>query len=198
MTFNVKMDRFGFQAANATASLQLVRMVLFTAGGASIADRCQIASDVVNAFASIPVSYLLAISTPLQHHLGGIGAILGSVFEEPLSEADYSRVRSILLTMAQLLENLEAIHQSSSASEKLRSQVARIDESMASQRLLVNAQAGMPLTHDVQPWPSTLGQSARTAPQFQEDGSQINRDLSFQIPPDLLDELTWNFEFGPQ
>lgn len=74
MAFNQRQDLFGFQAANITASLQLLRIVLFAAGGASIAERCDIASDVVDAFNSIPVQYCLAISKPLLHHLGGIGS----------------------------------------------------------------------------------------------------------------------------
>jgi hypothetical protein len=77
MVCNVKKDRFGFQAANITATFQLLRIVLFAGSGTSIEQRCQIASEVVEAFVSIPIAYLLSISTPLLHHLGGIGSILG-------------------------------------------------------------------------------------------------------------------------
>lgn len=108
--YDVRQDRYGFQAANITATIQLLRMVLFTVAGASIQDRCQIANEVISAFITIPVAYLQAISSPLMHHLGGIGAILGSVFEEPLSEADYDLVRSVLLALVQLLSNLEVMH----------------------------------------------------------------------------------------
>lgn len=58
--------------------------MLFASGGGTIEERCKIASEVVDAFMCIPVSYLRAISSPLLHHLAGIGAILGSVLEEPL------------------------------------------------------------------------------------------------------------------
>ncbi|KAI9155591.1 Quinic acid utilization activator [Paramyrothecium foliicola] len=194
MTYNVKKDRFGFQAANATASLQLVRIVLFTAGGASIEERCQIASEVVHSFLLIPVAYLLAISAPLLHHLGSIGAILGSVFEEPLSEADYTRVRSIMLSMAQLLENLEVIYQSQSASQRLRSQIARIDEYMDSQRRgnpLLGSAADMSATGE---WQTVAEETGNTAT-FDQD-AQGSRDWLFQVPQDLLDELSRNLEFG--
>ena len=134
MVYNVKKDRFGFQAANITATIQLLRIVLFAASGSSIEERCQIASEVVDAFISIPISYLLSISTPLLHHLGGIGTILGNVLGEPLSKSDYTRVRVVMLSMAQLLENLEAIHRRTSASDNLRSQGSRIDEYMTRQR----------------------------------------------------------------
>src|SRR5690348_2025475 len=106
ITFDTKQDRYSFQAANIAATIQLLRIILFTAAGATIEQRCQIASEVVDAFISIPVAYLRAISSPLLHHLAGIGTILGSVFEEPLSENDYLSVRSVLLSMAQLLDNL--------------------------------------------------------------------------------------------
>ncbi|QKD53749.2 uncharacterized protein FOBCDRAFT_181898 [Fusarium oxysporum Fo47] len=141
MVCNVKKDRFGFQAANITATFQLLRIVLFAGSGTSIEQRCQIASEVVEAFVSIPIAYLLSISTPLLHHLGGIGSILGNVLEEPLSEADYTRVRGVMLSMAMLLENLEVIHHSTSASEKLRSQVSRIDEYMTRQRQIAPSAA---------------------------------------------------------
>lgn len=199
MTFNQKQDLFGFQAANITASLQLLRITLFAAGGASIAERCDIAADVVDAFNSIPVQYCLTISKPLLHHLGGIGAILGSVFEEPLSEAEYSRVRSVMLAMARLLENLETIHRSSSASEKLRSQVARIDEYMSAQRQQSKPpHEEAPVSTTAPPVVPVEGSraAARACEQQPPVNSEVAGDWSFQVPPDLLGDLTWNFDFG--
>ncbi|KAL6893040.1 fungal-specific transcription factor domain-containing protein [Trichoderma longibrachiatum] len=198
MTFNQKQDLFGFQAANITASLQLLRITLFAAGGASIAERCDIAADVVDAFNSIPVQYCLTISKPLLHHLGGIGAILGSVFEEPLSEAEYSRVRSVMLAMARLLENLETIHHSSSASEKLRSQVSRIDEYMSAQRQQSRpAPEETPVSATVQQVvPIGGSRGAGRAYEQPRVNPEVAGDWSFQVPPDLLGDLTWNFDFG--
>ncbi|KAH7191397.1 hypothetical protein BKA60DRAFT_686549 [Fusarium oxysporum] len=63
MVCNVKKDRFGFQAANITATFQLLRIVLFAGSGTSIEQRCQIASEVVEAFVSIPIAYLLLLDT---------------------------------------------------------------------------------------------------------------------------------------
>jgi hypothetical protein len=109
-------------------------MMLFASGGGSIEDRCKIASEVIDAFTHIPVEYLRAISSPLLHHLAGIGSILGSVFEEPLSEHAYEQVRVVLLALAQLLENLEhGIHATKSA-QRLRDLVAQIDNYMNTQR----------------------------------------------------------------
>jgi hypothetical protein len=102
-------------------------MMLFASGGGTIEERCKIASEVVDAFTLIPVAYLRAISSPLLHHLAGIGAILGSVLEEPLSDIAYQQVRVVLLSLAQLLENLDhGIHSAINA-RRLRDLVAQID-----------------------------------------------------------------------
>jgi hypothetical protein len=89
-------DKFSFQAANITATLQLVRMVLFTAEDASVDEKCEIARDLLERFSKVPVFFLRAISSPLLHHLAGIGSILGSVMEGPLSETSYLQVRGVL------------------------------------------------------------------------------------------------------
>jgi hypothetical protein len=188
MTYDTKKDRVSFQAANISGSVQLLRIVLCAAGHTSIEDRCRVASDVVDALVSVPVPYSLAISTPLLHHLGGIGAILGSVFEEPLSETDYNRIRSIVLLMAQLLEKMEAIQHASGASEKLKSLVARIDDYMDTQRRGNSAvlQDGTALQ---------LGLVA-TQPRYGHMGPDIP-EWSVQLPPDLLGDLTWEFDVAP-
>jgi hypothetical protein len=89
-------DKFSFQAANITATLQLVRMVLFTSDEATVDQKCAIARDLLDSFSKVPVFFLKAISSPLLHHLAGIGAILGSVIEGPLSEPSYLQVRGVL------------------------------------------------------------------------------------------------------
>lgn len=196
ITYDIKQDRFGFQAANITATIQLVRMMLFAAGGASIEDRCQIANEVVSAFIAIPVSYLQAISSPLLYHLCGIGQILGSVFEEPLNEADYDQVRSVMLSMAQLLANLEGLHSSANASEKLRSQVARIDEYMLSQR---KAQTKNPRNVLEESCPTNKDNSDGPVNFHSHAAGNANGQslLSpFQLPMELLDDWPWSFEFA--
>lgn len=130
--------------------------MLFTSGGASIEERCKIASDVIEAFTRIPVAYLRAISSPLLHHLAGIGSILGSIFEEPISESAYEQVRIVLLALAQLLENMEHGVRSTTSAQRLRDLVARIDSYMNSQR---NNLTDIPaqLTNDIfEDWPWNL------------------------------------------
>lgn len=201
ITRSPKQDRFGFQAANIMATIQLLRMVLFTAQGATADERCQIASQVIDSFLNIPVGYLNAISSPLLHHLAGIGSILGSVFEEPLSEPEYQRVRSVLLTLAQLLANLDLSFSSTgTASERVISQVARIDEYMAAQRTLPGRShppmqvMGPARSEDFQSLEAgSLTEQPATGVQrqcFAQQGSPI------QLPADLLDDWSWVFDFS--
>ncbi|KAI1293106.1 fungal-specific transcription factor domain-containing protein [Xylaria venustula] len=192
MTYDSKGDLFGFQAANITASLQLLRLVLFTADGASIQDRCRVASEVISAFISIPVEYLVAISTPLLHHLGGIGSILGAVLEEQLGENEYNQVRDVMLSMAQLLDNLELVHYGAGVSGQLRTQVLRIDEYMKTERQLASLQQDI------------VGPDCSLMPQPSRDGSVVNGQInhgidenwSFTIPSEILSDLNWNFDIG--
>jgi hypothetical protein len=88
--------KFGFQAANITATLQLVRMVLLTAEDVTVDQKCAIARELLDGFAKIPVFYWRAISSTLLHQLAGIGSILGSAIEGPLSESSYLQVRDVL------------------------------------------------------------------------------------------------------
>lgn len=89
-------NKFSFQAANITATLQLVRMVLFTAEDVTVDQRCAIARELLDGFTRVPVFFLRAISSPLLHQLAGIGSILGSAIQGPLSESSYGQVRGVL------------------------------------------------------------------------------------------------------
>ncbi len=88
-------------------------MVLFTAEDATVDQKCAIARELLDGFSQVPVLYLRAISSPLVsqnvlpirlvilttsklYHLAGIGSILGSVIEGPLSESSYHQVREVL------------------------------------------------------------------------------------------------------
>ncbi|EFW99102.1 c6 zinc finger domain containing protein [Grosmannia clavigera kw1407] len=131
-------DVYGFQAANIQATLGLLQMVHLSldADAASLEQRCAVVHDVLQIFHRVPTSYLRAISTPFIYHIGGIGAILGSVMEGLLSEASCCLIRELLLSMAGLLESLEAfLHRSAGAGQRLRNLVARLEAYVASQRL---------------------------------------------------------------
>lgn len=200
MTFdNTKRDRLAFQAANITATLQLVRMVLLATGRDTIAARCQVAQEVLNAFASVPVPYLLAISTPLLHHLGGIGSLVVSVLDEQCTESEYRLVQSIMLSMAELLENLEPIQQSSGASRGLREKANQITTLIESRG---NPAITMP---EIENNSTDVDQPGGVPwqPNSQVEGYLDNRDqfeadedLSATNQLDLLNQLAWNFDFG--
>ena len=197
VVFEAKVDRFGFQAANITATLQLLRMVLFSSSGASVADRCQIASEVINAFMTVPTPYHQAISAPLLHHIGGIGDILGSVLGEPLTQADYACVRSTLLLMAQLLASLDSVKSGTGAAERLRTQVAKIDEYMATQQY----NRGHPrqhrhsITSQMSPGISTSGMDYPTY-ETMSNGGDTSGLSPFQLPPEVVGDLDWLFDFA--
>lgn len=89
-------DKLSFQAANITATLLLVRMMLFTTEDVTVEQKCTIARELLDGFAKVPLFFLRAISSPLLHQLAGIGSILGSVIEGPLSESSYMQVRDVL------------------------------------------------------------------------------------------------------
>lgn len=161
--------------------------MLFASGGRSIEERCKIASEVVDAFTRIPVAYLRAISSPLLHHLAGIGAILGSIFEEPISEMAYEQVRVVLLALAQLLENLDhGIHSAISA-QRLRNLVEQIDSYMKNQRDQQNA------------FPAHTGSQSNLSGTGQAEaadfGSDIPSNIPWQLATEFFEEWPWSFDF---
>lgn len=200
ITFDMREDRFGFQAANITATVQLLRMVLFAARGATIDERCQIAREVIGSFIHIPVGYLNAISSPLLHHLAGIGSILASVFEEPMTDDEYLQVRSVLLTMAQLLTNLDlGLHSTAGASDRLRAHVARIDDYMAKQRASLSAKQ-LEAIHFMEHVRSNSSSSydqmdMQPGTSAAAEAFAHTHTSQFQVPPELVEEWPWVFDF---
>ncbi|CEJ86534.1 hypothetical protein VHEMI04132 [[Torrubiella] hemipterigena] len=186
---NTRRDRIAFQAANITATLQLVRIVLLATSRGTVAARCQIAREVLDSFASIPVTYLLAISTPLLHHLGGIGSILGSVLDEPCTGSEYRLVQSIMLSMAELLENLQPIQQGSGASQSLREKASQITALIQSHGHLREADSS---ANEQQSGDSVWPAGTQGKGQF----DTTREDPLAQVQLDLLNPLAWNFDFG--
>ncbi|KAK4141699.1 uncharacterized protein C8A04DRAFT_38862 [Dichotomopilus funicola] len=183
-------DIYGFQSANIQATMALLRMVyLSLEEGADIETKCSVVSDVLATFHQVPKPYLRAISTPLIYHIGGIGTILGSVMEGRLSESSCRRVRELLLSMADLLESLEAfLHRSAGAGQRLRGLVVRLEEYM--QTKASQNQAG-------------VAEAAGPGPALQEIpsdewGQPGLSDLSpqFQLPDEFLVDWTWPFSMS--
>lgn len=178
--------QLNFQTANIVASIQLVRMMLLAAEDTTIEQRCNIARELLEAFSNVPVQYLRAFSSPLLHHLAGIGSILGSAFENSLQPSSYQHIRTVLLSLVQLLADLEVgLYCTAGASSRIQKLVERIDLYISNQQQLVMA-------------PQTLATS------FEQPGkaataiaSSTNDDpSSFLLPPDLLTDWSWAFDFA--
>jgi hypothetical protein len=188
-------DIYGFQAANIQATMALLRMVYLSleGGEADLETKCSVVSDVLETFHQVPKPYLRAISTPLIYHIGGIGIILGSVMEGPLSESSCRRVRELLLSMADLLESLELfLYRNAGAGRKLRDLVARLEEYMEDRD---RGDQRFVQTYDGTE--SATGPSFQDAPAPDENrwGGPATPDLSpqFQLPDEFLRDWTWPF-----
>ncbi|KAJ5388923.1 hypothetical protein N7509_011464 [Penicillium cosmopolitanum] len=194
ITGDMSKDLFGFQSANIQATLQLLRMVLLSAEEVGVERKCDVAGEVLQVFSNVPIEYLKAISSPLLHHLGGIGYILGSVIDGSLSEASYTRVRTLLLKIADLLQHLETGSQSASdAGERLRTQVDRIDGYMRTSLLLdiSSPSNAMPVINGISEAavPSVYAQNASAAGTTPSAG--VDQMSQFQLPPELLTDWPW-------
>ncbi|WVN85559.1 uncharacterized protein L203_100707 [Cryptococcus depauperatus CBS 7841] len=132
MTGDSEKDIYGFQAANILVTLQTVKMVIAGMAEWSVEQRCAIAGELLEAFSKVPRAYIQATSTPLLHHLAGVGHLLASIIHSPLSPSVYLHVRTILLSMADLLSSLEtSLTNTTGIAPKLRDHVERIDRYMA-------------------------------------------------------------------
>ncbi|RMZ10943.1 hypothetical protein D0860_03597 [Hortaea werneckii] len=203
----------GFQAANIQATLQLVRMTLFsTSPTHDVNHKCDVAQHALSVFHDIAPEYLRAISTPLVYHLGGIGSILASVMEGLLCEISYQRVRRLLVSMADLLDGLESgLQPTAGASRNLRKQIDRIDRYMEDQqRLMRSVQPGQP-PMQAQTLASPYRGYAVPPPEGMVNGALPSSDQQaqimdnmnleaqydeFQLPQDLVHDGAWPWPFG--
>lgn len=130
LTGDMEKDRFGFQAANIQATMQLLRMMLFSLeDGPGVDRKCDVANEVLQVFHTIPLTYLRAISLPLIYQISSIGQLLGSILEEPVEIATYIRAREGVASLAELLANLEdGLHRPAGLATGLRKQVEMLDE----------------------------------------------------------------------
>ncbi|KAL2871227.1 putative C6 transcription factor [Aspergillus lucknowensis] len=202
-TGDLAHDIFGFQSANIQATLQLLRMVLSSGEDHGVDGKCDVAGQVLSVFSKVPAEYLKAISSPLLHHLAGIGYILGSVMEGSLSETSYQRVRTLLLEMADLLHRLESgLRRSTGTSERLKSQVGRIDEYMRTQRTanippVPQSQPPIDNINTAQSDSMPLDYNQGDIAQMQAVMPALDDSIAqFQLPPELLDDWPWPFDTG--
>lgn len=180
-TGNPEQDIYGFQAANIQATLALLRMVSLSLEiDIDLDKKCTVVSEVLSTFHRVPDTYLRAISTPIVYHIGGIGTILGSVMESPLTDTACHRIRDLLVSMAGLLDSCEAfLRQDPGASQKLRDLAARIEGYMEER---INTSV------------STVVPQADTTGITTSDWPEMSMDLSaVQLPSEIFDDWTWPF-----
>jgi hypothetical protein len=128
--------------------------------------KCAVAEELLTSLHSICPRFLTSISAPLVYHLGGVGHILATIMEGSLTEDSYQRVRSSLVSMADLLEGLEAgLQPTAGASKGLRAQVEKIDQYMQSQR---SSSAYGPQMPNHSPMTTTFPPDQRSAYQLQQ------------------------------
>ena len=208
---NKRNNFIGFQAANIQATLQLVRMTLLsTSPSHDVNHKCDVAQQALSVFHSIAPEYLRAISTPLVYHLGGIGSILASVMEGLLCEESYRRVRSLLVSMADLLEGLESgLQPTAGASRDLRKQIDKIDSYMEARRRLMHS-LSQPEQHPnshveqqqhfVPPPEGMVNGNTAAAPSQQVplmDGLGFHAPYEeFRLPSDLVSDGAWPWPFS--
>ena len=188
-------DIFGFQFANIQATLALLRMVLFSGEEKiDVETKCQVANELISTFASVPTPYLKAISTPLIYHVAGIGNILSSALEGPLSEDSYKKLKPAILSMADLLESLEHnLHRVTGVGRGMRQQLEKVDDYM-------HGQQRVPYPRPFQNTVADLTTSV-AVPNLPLSSSTTTQDSSlpqFQLPPELLEDWPWPFDFSQE
>jgi len=169
--------------------------------------RCQVAGELLDAIATIPTTYLRAISSPLLFHLAGIGHILGSVIEG-LSQSSFRKIRHILLRIADLLEGLESgLRFVVGANSRLRSLVERIDQFIITNKSASASRRESPFAN-----PSHEAFDGRSQQSFALHPNQIPNGLprvdvghlqepfdrispsDVQLPSEMLQDWPWPFD----
>lgn len=205
ITGDRSQDIYGFQAANIQATLQLVRITLFESNPwTDVHQKCDVAEEVLSTFLNIDRQFLRAISTPLVYQLGGIGQVLASGMQGTLTEDLYQRIRSLVNSMADLLESLESgLQPAAGASKGLRAQIEKIDQFMHVQRQML---ASIPETQPGLTTATGLGPDSGGVVNGQNGVHHIQLPHTnslgmstpldeFQLPPDVVGEWPWPFDF---
>lgn len=201
VTGNTVEDIYGFQAANIQATFQLARMTLSSIDTDNdVHQKCTVAEDLLSAMHSICPRFLTVISTPLVYHLGGIGHILAGVMEGSLTEASYQRVRTLLVSLSDLLENLESgLQPTAGASKGLRAQIAKIDAHMRTQRSSSSYASSVvsppAMTVSYPPGQRTVFTPQQPPIGHAFNGLPVNTSVGqFQVPQEVVGAWPWPFE----
>jgi len=194
MTGDMRRDIYAYQAANIQATLQLVRVIMFSMDdGAGVDRKCDVVTEVLSVFHTIPREYLRGISMPLIYHLGHIGQVLASVIDEHLTEARYQRVRTCVLSLADLVETLEqGLSRAAGATVRLRESVDKLDTYM--QQIARSNQQGHLQQMTLQPSPAQVRFTGHHGVIGQQEQAGLTNS-DFQLPPELFGDWSWPPEF---
>ncbi|BEI87113.1 hypothetical protein CcaverHIS002_0704590 [Cutaneotrichosporon cavernicola] len=192
MTGDMKEDRYGFQAADIMVTMQTVKMVMLGLEDATVERRCAVAGELLDALSNVPTAYIQAISSPIMHHLAGVGHLLGSVIQSPLSPWAYLQVRNVLITMANLVSDLEtSLSNIQGIGNKLKDHVNRIDQYM---HATADHQRRAHVYHSTLP-PNAWGGSSGQLPQMPSSDMRAERPQGISVASSLSPESatpSWN------
>jgi len=113
LTAHSKLSRLGHQVVKIRRGMQLLRMELCIGGRAGTAERCQLVNNAVYELGSVPAPYLVAVSALVVHHSQILGAFLNAGPDQPLSQAQFAEVSSVMARLAKLLQRLQATRSAS-------------------------------------------------------------------------------------
>ena len=144
--------------------------------------------------------FLTVISTPLVYQLGGIGHMLAGVAEGSLTEAAYQRVRTSLVSLGDLLENLESgLQPTAGASKGLRLQIAKIDAHMQAQRSSSSYASSVvnpsPMTASYPPGQRSVFTQHQPPLGHAYHGVPVQTNTSqYQVPQEVISAWPWPLE----
>ena len=201
VTGNPAEDIYGFQAANIQATFQLACMTLSCVDTENdVHQKCAVAEALLSTMHNICPRFLTVISTSLIYHLGGIGHMLAAVAEGSLTEAAYQRVRTSLVSLGDLLENLESgLQPTAGASKGLRLQIAKIDTHMQAQRSSSSYASSVvnlsPMTSSYPPGQRSVFTQHQPPLGNQYHGVPVQPTASqYQVPQEVISAWPWPFE----
>ncbi|EXJ82511.1 hypothetical protein A1O3_06324 [Capronia epimyces CBS 606.96] len=176
---DVRQNRCGFQAANIICTYQLMRMLSFTANDMTFHKACETALELIEEISAIPLEYLRAMGLAMLQELAGFGHILSSFIKKELPRSDYQHLRTVMLCMSELLENLAScLSAAAEAGRRLRAYVEEIDRFLGPTVCPESRE-----TNDVQEFDGAV---ARAQPYLEE---------TF-VPFELLQRIPWDWDWA--
>ncbi|KAF4556721.1 Hypothetical protein D9617_1g086000 [Elsinoe fawcettii] len=182
---DARTDRCGYQTANIVCTMQLVEMLAFTSNDATLLQACQTAHNLINQITKIHPRFLRAMSLGMLQELSGFGQILSSFIGKDLSKSEYTKLRTVMLCMADLLHNLDGcLASAGQAAQKLQQHVREIDQ------FLQSREEHRVLEPPPPPPVAPMGDHVLSI-------SESELDPMMMIPPEMLQSIPWPGDWFP-